>query len=230
MIDLLSRLWSWAAKVFTVAALLLAPFALYAVAQAPIEELQGPPQKIFYLHVPLAWVSFVQFGGVALAGICYLFSKHRFWDQLGHGLASAGFLFLSGVLVTGPIWAKPIWGAWWVWEPRLTTTFLLWLLFAAYHLLRLSRGNDGWTARASAILGIFAFADVPIIHMSVLWWRSLHPFPVVMRKGNLGGGLDPSMQQPLWLMTVFLFCLGLGLAAIRSQIRKAEDMKAGYPA
>lgn len=222
------RLWAWTARLFLVGAIVLCPMALWTVAQAPIEALQGPPQKIFYLHVPLAWVCFLQFGGVAVAGIVYLFTKHRFWDQVGHGLASAGYLFLTGVLVTGPIWAKPIWGAWWVWEPRLTTTFILWLLYSAYHLLRLSRGNDGWTARATAILGIFAFADIPVIHMSVQWWRSLHPFPVVMRKGNVGGGLDPAMHQPLLLMTIFLLLLGLGLAAARTQVRAAEDRAEGY--
>ncbi|RMF15484.1 MAG: cytochrome C assembly protein [Candidatus Dadabacteria bacterium] len=223
----LETIWYWCGKLLTPigAALLLA--GLWLVAGAPIEALQGPPQKIFYLHVSLAWISFVLFGGVALSGIVYLVTRQRFWDQAGHGLASTGFVFLSGVLVTGPIWARPIWGTWWVWEPRLTTTFILWLLFAAYHLIRLARGNDGWTARACAVLGIFAFADVPVIHLSVLWWRSMHPFPVVMRKGDVGGGLDPAMVTPLLVMVAAMTCLGLGLSAIRTRLRKREDTLLG---
>jgi len=217
------RFWFGLPQVFLPAAAVLGIAAILAVARVPFDSLQGPPQKIFYLHVPLAWVSFILFGGVALNAVLYLWRSEPIWDWAGHGLASAGFLLLTAVLVTGPIWAKPIWGVWWVWEPRLTTTFLLWLLFAAYHLLRTVRGNDAWTARASAVLGIFAFVDVPIIHMSVLWWRTLHPLPVVMRKGDVGGGLDPQMQLPLLLMFVFLLALGLGLAALRSRIRASED-------
>ncbi len=223
MTSVLQGIWHRGVVWFAPVSVPLLVWALYAVAQAPVEALQGPPQKIFYLHVPLAWVSFILFGGVAIAGIGYFISRDMFWDRAGHGLASVGFLMLTGVLVTGPIWAKPIWGTWWVWEPRLTTTFILWALVAAYHLIRIGRGNDGWTARACAALGIFAFADVPVIHMSVLWWRSLHPFPVVMRQGDVGGGLDPAMRLPLLLMFVGLTVLGLGLAALRSRLRERED-------
>lgn len=219
----LEKLWSALAWPLTLLGVLLLPWAAAAIVAAPLEALQGPPQKIFYLHVNLAWVSFVLFGGVALAAIVYLFNHDPFWDRAAHGLASTGFVFLTGVLVTGPIWAKPIWGTWWVWEPRLTTTFLLWLLFGAYHLIRLARGNDGWTARATAVLAIFAVADIPVIHLSVLWWRSQHPFPVVMRRGDVGGGLDPAMREPLLLTGLCLLALGLGLAALRTRLRRAED-------
>lgn len=219
----LQRFWFGSAGPLLGLGLILLVGGLAAVGAAPVEALQGPPQKIFYLHVPMAWTAFLLFGGVLIAGIMYLVRKTPFWDQSGHGLASAGFAALTGVLVTGPIWAKPIWGAWWVWEPRLTTTFILWCLFAAYHLIRLTRGNDGWTARVCAVLGIFAFADIPIIHLSVLWWRTLHPQPVVMRQGDVGGGLDPSMRLPLMLMFAALLVIGLGTAALRARLRAAED-------
>lgn len=219
----LPRFWFGLSPLLLALAAPLGFWGLWLVGNAPIEILQGPPQKIFYLHVPLAWVSFLLFGGVAICGVIYLIRRREFWDQAGHGLASAGFVMLTGVLVTGPIWAKPIWGTWWVWEPRLTTTFILWVLYAAYHLLRLGRGNDGWTARVTAVLGIFAFADIPIIHLSVLWWRTLHPLPVVMREGDVGGGLDPEMRMPLLIMFLFLLTFGLGLAALRARLRHAED-------
>lgn len=219
----LQHVWFGSAGPLLAVGLILLLGGLAAVLAAPVEALQGPPQKIFYLHVPMAWTAFLLFGGVLIAGIMYLVRKTPFWDQAGHGLASAGFAALTGVLVTGPIWAKPIWGAWWVWEPRLTTTFVLWCLFAAYHLIRWIRGNDGWAARVCAVLGIFAFADIPIIHLSVLWWRTLHPQPVVMRQGDVGGGLDPSMRLPLILMFAALLAIGLGTSALRARLRAAED-------
>ena len=219
----LQRFWFGLGKPLLLVGLLSLGWGLVLVSQAPLEALQGPPQKIFYLHVPLAWAAFILFGGVFVAGIMYLVRKIPFWDQAGHGLAAAGFAALTAVLVTGPIWAKPIWGTWWVWEPRLTTTFILWCLFAAYHLIRLTRGNDGWTARVCAVLGIFAFADIPIIHLSVLWWRTLHPAPVVLREGDVGGGLDPSMRLPLLVMFLALLALGLATAALRGRLRVQED-------
>lgn len=201
-------------------ALCTAAPALYFVYRAPVEALQGLPQKIFYLHVPLAWTSFILFGGVALASTLYLLRRHPLWDFAAQGCAEAGFVALTGVLITGPIWAKPIWGTYWVWEPRLTTTFILWVIFLGYHLFRGLRGNDGFAARASAVLGILAFADIPVIHLSVLWWRSLHPLPVVLRKGDVGGGLAPGMAEPLTLMALLFLFLSLGFAFLSAQIRR----------
>jgi len=205
-------------------ALLLTPFALYSIYRAPIEALQGLPQKIFYLHVPLAWCAFILFGGVALNSVLYLLRRNPFWDQVARGCAEGGFLALTGVLVTGPIWAKPIWGTFWVWEPRLTTTFILWVIYLGYHLFRYLRGNDGFTARASSVLGILAFADIPVIHLSVLWWRSLHPLPVVLRKGDLGGGLAPGMGSALLMMFLCLFALTLGLSFLSARLHTLEDL------
>lgn len=208
---------------FFAATLLLVIPALLFVYRAPIEALQGLPQKIFYLHVPLAWCAFILFGGVALNGILYLYRRNPFWDQVAQGCAEVGFVALTCVLITGPIWAKPIWGTYWVWEPRLTTTFILWVIYLGYHLFRALRGNDSFAARAASVVGIIAFSDLPVIHLSVKWWRSLHPLPVVLREGDVGGGLAPGMGTPLLLMFLMLLCLSLGLAFLAAKIRNIED-------
>ena len=128
-------------------------------------------QKIFYFHVPIAWTGFLSYLVVMIAGILFLSTKRIIWDHLGLAAAEIGTLFILLVLITGPIWAKPIWGTWWTWEPRLTTTLILFLIYIGYFMLRNFGGHPERISRYAAVLGIIAFIDVPIIFFSVRFWE-----------------------------------------------------------
>ena len=128
-------------------------------------------QKIFYFHVPIARTGFLSYLVVMIAGILFLSTKRIIWDHLGLAAAEIGTLFILLVLITGPIWAKPIWGTWWTWEPRLTTTLILFLIYIGYFMLRNFGGHPERTSRYAAVLGIIAFIDVPIIFFSVRFWE-----------------------------------------------------------
>ncbi len=163
----------------------------------PIVPEQHWAQKIFYLHVPIAWTGFLSYFIVMLAGILFLLKKDTFWDRVGLAAAEIGTLFVILVLITGPIWATPIWGKPWVWEPRLTTTLILFLIYVGYFMLRKFGGHPERVARYAAVLGILAFIDVPLIFYSVKFWApqfQLHP-QVEM------------VQQPKDILKPFLFSL-----------------------
>jgi heme exporter protein C len=171
--------------------------ALYMVFEyVPTEAEQGIVQRIFYFHVPCAWVAFAAFGLVAVAGVFYLWLGGQIWDDLGYAAAETGMLFCTLVLITGSLWAKPIWGAWWTWDSRLTTTFVLWLLYGGYLMLRAMVDDSPQVARFAAVVGIVAALDVPVIIVSVKLWRTIHPAVLVTRQG--GHGLeDPRMVATL---------------------------------
>ena len=161
-------------------------------------------QRIFYFHVPSAWASFVAFGVVAVASIFFLKTGKAKWDILAKSSAEVGVMFLTLVLITGPLWAKPVWNVYWTWDARLTTSFILWLIFIAYLMLRNYVADKERGARFAAVFGIIGFLDVPIVYMSIRWWRTLHPAPVM--GGGEGSGLDPQMLQTL-LFSVGAFTL-----------------------
>lgn len=147
---------------------------------APTEKVQGMVQRIFYLHVPLAWVGFLGFFLTCGAGAWYLRTRLVFWDIVARASAEVGLIFTSLVLITGSLWGRPTWGVWWVWDARLTTTFILWLIFVGYFMLRSFLGESARAARLAAIVGIIGFADIPLIHFSVVWWHTLHPAQAVL--------------------------------------------------
>ena len=162
-------------------ALLLVSASLGMVAfRAPVESVMGPVQKIVYIHVPSAIVTLLAFGVVFAAGIAYLATKHWIWDAIGAASCEIGLVFATVVMITGPLWARSAWNTWWTWEPRLTTFFILWILYAAYHVIRASiRSSSRGTI--SAIMGVVFFVNLPIVWKSVEWWRgSLHPKNVTM--------------------------------------------------
>jgi heme exporter protein C len=162
-------------------ALLLVSVSLGMVAfRAPVESVMGPVQKIVYIHVPSAIVTLLAFGVVFAAGIAYLATKHWIWDAIGAASCEIGLVFATVVMITGPLWARSAWNTWWTWEPRLTTFFILWILYAAYHVIRASiRSSSRGTI--SAIMGVVFFVNLPIVWKSVEWWRgSLHPKNVTM--------------------------------------------------
>ncbi|HTI14139.1 MAG TPA: cytochrome c biogenesis protein CcsA [Dictyobacter sp.] len=145
---------------------------------APLDAIQGEPQRIFYIHVPMAWIGMLAFGVLALAGIAYLFVRDERLDWLARASAEIGVVFLSLGIIGGSLWGKPIWGAWWVWDPKLTACLILWFMFIGYIMLRSYMGRTEESARVGAVVGIIGVIDVPIIYLSVLWWRGQHPQPI----------------------------------------------------
>ncbi|NQT97336.1 MAG: cytochrome c biogenesis protein CcsA [Candidatus Marinimicrobia bacterium] len=164
---------------------------------SPLVPIQQWAQKIFYYHVPCAWVAFLSFFIVLIAGIMFLKTKNYKYDRLGLAAAELGTFFTVLVLITGPIWASAIWGKAWTWEPRLTTTFVLFLIYSGYFMLREFGGAPERVARYAAILGIIAFIDVPIIFISVRFWS-----PEVQSHPQVEMAL-----QPTGIMTTFFFSL-----------------------
>lgn len=192
----------------------------------PSEAEQGIVQRIFYFHLPCAWVAFLAFGIVALAGVLYLWLGHKIWDELGYAAAEVGMLFCTLVLISGSIWAKPIWGVWWTWDSRLTTTFILWLLYGGYLLLRAFADDTEDVARFAAVLGIIGVADVPVIIVSVRLWRTIHP-AVLLTRQHEHGLEDPRMIATLLVAMLaftilFVWLLWLRLATLRLGSRVAR--------
>ena len=191
-----------------VAMLLLAAAAYAAFFIAPTDTRQGDIYRIIFLHVPSAWTGLVAFFICFVANIAYVLRREPRWDWLGVSAAEVGLAFTSVVLISGPIWAHPVWGIWWTWDARLTSTFVLWLLYVAYLMLRTLVEEPDRRALLSALFGIFAFIDVPLVFGSIRWWRTQHPQPVIM--GEPGSGLDPTMLKVLlfsWLPMLALMTL-----------------------
>jgi len=180
--------------------LLLMLAALYMVfAYVPTEKNTGIVQRIFYFHVPLAWVSFLAFFITFIFSILYLGKRAVKWDALAHASAEVGVIFTTLVLITGPIWAKPVWGIWWTWDARLTTSLVLWLIYLAYLLVRGLTAEPERGARFSAVIGIVGFIDVPIVFLTVNLWRTQHPTTIVFE----GGLTAPMLATLLVCVTAF---------------------------
>ena len=189
---------------------------------APTDAVLGEVQRVFYYHVPIAIVSFIAFFVVFVASIGYLVTRKSRWDSVAHAAAEVGVVFVSLALLTGIVWAKPVWGVWWTWDPRLTTTLILWLIYVAYLMLRAYVPNKSQAALYSAGLGIIGFIDVPIVYYSVQWWRSIHPSAVVGPLADTGA-LEPIMQYILFFsMGVFLL-LFVYLVLERMHLRNMDD-------
>jgi heme exporter protein C len=164
-----------------VALVLLAGVYLRALAFTPLESIQGPAQKIFYVHVPAAWSAMLAMGLVGFASILFLLMRDYRYDRFAAASAEVGTAFSLVMLTTGPIWAKPIWGTWWTWDARLTLTLFLFFLFVGYLLLRGAVLETSLRARYSAVLGICGLVLLPFIHLSVYLFRTLHPQPIVLK-------------------------------------------------
>ncbi len=155
-------------------------------------------QRIFYFHVPSAWLGFLAFFVVFCSSVAYLSTRNRKWELISVASAEIGVLFISLVLITGPIWAKPVWGIWWTWDTRLTSSLVLWLIYVAYLMLRRYLPDGSKRANLSAVVGIIGFIDVPIVYYSIRWWETQHP-KAVMASG------DGSLAAPMFF--VFMFSL-----------------------
>ena len=174
----------------------------------PNERFQGPAQRIFYFHLPAAWNSFLGFFIVAGASAAFLWQGDRFSDLLAQAAAEVGMLFCTLVIITGSIWARPIWGVWWTWDPRLTMVAILWMIYAAYILLRLLAGDNELIARYAAVLGVVGVLDIPLLYIAVKLWRGMHP---KLERG----GLPPEMILTLLVCTGAFLCLFVWLLWLR---------------
>jgi len=203
----------------TLAWLLVALYMIFLY--APQELTMGEVQRIFYIHVSAAWTAFMAYFLVFLGSLGYLWKQSLFADDLAHSAAEVGFVFCCGVLVTGPLWAKPVWGIWWTWDARLTSTFILWLLFVSYLMLRSYVIGPGRAAGLAAVVGIIGFVDVIVDYTAIRWWRTQHPQPVIA--GGEGSGLDPRMWVTLlvsWGAFLCLFSFLLRQRLLLAQARK----------
>src|ERR1700678_2326506 len=186
---------------FTMVVAALIFFAGYAALfVAPDEKTMHAVQRIFYFHLP-SWIAmFSALCVVFYANVAYLVTKKRKFDALGVAGVEVGVMCCTIGLITGPLWARPVWGIWWTWDARLTTTFILWILYISYLLLRGLLEDPEKKATLSAIFGIFAFLDVPLVYLSNRLWRTQHPQPVIL--GGSGSGLDPTMGKVLALSMI----------------------------
>jgi heme exporter protein C len=190
---------------------------------APTERLQGNIQRIFYIHVPSAWIMYLAFIVVAASSVLVLARRTDWerWDRMGSAAAELGVVFTTIVLTTGPIWGHRVWGVWWVWDARLTSTLVLWLIYVGYLVFRSLTPAGERRARLSAVIGVIGAVDIPVIHFAVIWWRTLHPLPTVLRPG--GPQLPGSMLLTLMVSLVAFTILFVSLLVLRMQIAAARD-------
>lgn len=188
-----------------VSLVLLAGIYVRALRFTPTEAVQGLAQKIFYIHVPSAWVAFLAFGLVGICSVLYLLMRDPRLDRFAAASAEVGVVFTTGVLLTGPMWGKPIWGTWWTWDARLTSTLFLWFIYFGYLVLRSAVHEPGQRARFAAVLGILGALLVPFIHVSVYLFRTLHPQPVVLKPDGptLPGSMLATLLSSLAVFTLF---------------------------
>ena len=201
--------------------LLLGAAAYGSLFVAPTEKTMGTIQRIFYLHVSSAWTGLTAFFICFIGNLMYVWRREPRWDWVGICAAEVGLVFTTVVLVTGPIWAHPVWGIWWTWDARLTSTFVMWLLYTAYLLLRGFLDDPQRKAMFSAVFGIFAFLDVPLVYFSNRLWRTQHPQPVIL--GGSNSGLDPVMGKVLLISFVAVLCITAILITDRYRLERLRS-------
>jgi heme exporter protein C len=185
---------------------------------APTEMVMGNIQRIFYFHMGAVWVATIAFTVVFIASIQYLRKQTRFWDIMAYSSAEIGVLFTTLTIITGSIWAKPVWGTWWTWDPQLTTTFILWILYIVYLILRSSAGSDVKKAKFAAVFGIIAFLDLPLVYASARLMRGISP---VVFGGR--GGIAPQMMVALLACLITFTLLYIVLLKQRMDIEEMKD-------
>ena len=193
---------------------------------APTDAIEGQPQRIFYFHVPVAWIGMLAFGVVTVAGIGYLWKKDERWDWAARASAEIGAVFITLALITGSIWGKTTWGTWWTWDARLTTTLILWFIYIGYLMLRSYMGRTHESARSGAVLAIIGLIDVPIIYESVNWWRTLHPQAEVGTPGALPPEVVLTLMISLVTFTLFYSFLMIQLYQLQRMQTLAQRLRA----
>jgi heme exporter protein C len=188
-----------------------------ALVWAPTDAVQGDVYRIIYVHVPLAWLAYLAFFVVFLASLGWLWTKRPWFDALAVSSAEVGVLFTGMFIVAGSIWAKPTWGVWWTWDPRLVTTAIMFMMYVGYLLLRSLSTDFARRATRAAVLGVIAVVDIPIVHLSVLWMNSLHQLPTVLRAGG-SPSLDAAMGVTLGVSVIAFTLVYFAFLAERMSI------------
>jgi len=194
---------------------------LLAAFIAPSDRIQGNLQRLMYVHVPAAWLAYVGFVVTFAASAAWLWCRQPRFDRLAAASAEVGVFFTGLAIALGSIWGKPVWGVWWTWDPRLVTTALMFFVYLGYLALRRATVDPLARARRSAVYGMVAFAQVPIVHMSVLWWRSLHQPPTVLRPGD--PTIDHQMLAALLVNLVTFSLIFLVMLRARVRLAAAEE-------
>jgi heme exporter protein C len=195
--------------------------AVMSLIVVPPDASQGNVQRLMYVHVPAAWLAYLSYFVVFVASIAYLATKRIRWDRLAAASAEAGVLFTALTIALGMLWGKPVWGAWWTWDPRLTTTAILLLLYLGYLAVRRLPESPARRARWAAVIGIVAFLDVPIVQLSVTWWRSLHQGPTVRLLGE--STIAPIMLTTLLIAVGAFTLLYCYLIVLRLRVGRLEE-------
>ena len=197
---------------------------------APTERVMGIVQKIFYFHLPLAFMAFLSYFVAFVSGVLYLAKKDIKWDIIGSASVEIGVVFTTLILITGSLWARPIWNTWWTWDPRLTSSLILWLIYVAYIILRMSVEQAERRATFCAVMAIVGFIDVPIVFLSARLWRTIHP--VVIKSKSID--MEPAMISVLAISMAAFLLFWITLIKIRSRvdfmelrIRTLEKIKRG---
>lgn len=201
----------------------LALVLIFFVAQEAQDAMGGQLQRIFYIHVPSAWVAYLGFAIVFVSSIAYLRTGARRWDLLAHSAAEVGVVFCTLVLITGPIWAKPVWGTFWEWDARLTSALVLWLTYIGYLFLRGLATDPSRVGRPAAVLGIVGFLNVPIVHFSVYWWTTLHPSGPTPANPVADSGLGAPELSAFFTSLVAFTLLSAWLLAVRVRLGQLSD-------
>ena len=215
----------WTALLEIIAPITLLACGLWVFVFTPTETEQGFVQKIMYIHVPSVIVTYLAFFVTFAFGIAYLWKRLLVFDRIAKVSAEIGLIFCAMVLLSGAIWGRPTWGTYWVWDARLTTTLLLFLIFLGYFLLRLSVQDREKEARFASVLGIIGFLDIPIVHKSVEWWRTLHQPSTLFKvqEGAAKPAMPPELLYPL-LACMFAMLLFYGyLLLLRWQMEENQD-------
>ena len=191
-----------------------------AFGYAPREAVQGNVQRIMYLHVPAVLTAYLAFALVFMGSLGFLFTRRMGWDRLAVAAAEPGVLFTGLTIVSGSIWGKPTWGTWWTWDARLTSVAILFVMYLGYLLLRGTIEDRERAARYCAVLGIVAALDIPLVHFSVYWWRTLHQPPSLMKPGGFTG--SSSILWPLLVNLIAFVLLYAYFVARRVRLLRAE--------
>ena len=208
------RVRPWLGRL-AIAASLIATFM--ALVWAPTDAVQGDVYRIIYVHVPLAWLAYLAFFVVFIASLGWLWTKRPWFDALAVASAEVGVLFTGMFIIAGSIWAKPTWGVWWTWDPRLVTTAVMFMMYVGYLLLRSLSTDFSRRATRAAVLGVIAVIDIPIVHLSVLWMNSLHQLPTVLRAGG-SPALDAAMGMTLGICVIAFTLVYFAFLAERMSI------------
>ncbi|MEK9659100.1 MAG: cytochrome c biogenesis protein CcsA [Chloroflexota bacterium] len=211
------------------AAVMVAVDLVLIFAWVPTEQVMGIVQRIFYLHVPLAITGFVAFFLVAGASAVYLIRKNPRWDRLAFSAGEVGVVMMTLAIITGALWAKPVWGVWWVWDAQLTTTFILWVIYVGYLMVRAYAPTNERGRRWAAVVGIVGAVDIPLIYVAAELWRTLHPDKVIGPAAD-ESSLESAMALTLLFSMLTFLVLFTWLLTERLALRRAEEALAALRA